>query len=131
FRTCVAAALRQVLPGKICRGGKTCRAIASLKRAETRLPWGKTCPPVIGTVCRGISPGATPSPKKSRLIRHLLMTCGMARGLLTKLRDYLDELMIAQPILTSGPKPQAQQQPQQPQPQNGVGFQALLSTTDS
>ena len=59
------------------------------------------------------------------------MTCGMARGLLTKLRDYLDELMIAQPILTSGPKPQAQQQPQQPQPQNGVGFQALLSTTDS
>jgi flagellar hook-length control protein FliK len=55
---------------------------------------------------------------------------GMARGLLTKLRDHLDEHMIAQPILTTGPKSQAQQPPQQQQP-NAGGFQSLLSMTDS
>ena len=59
------------------------------------------------------------------------MSCGMARGLLTTLRDHSDEHMIAQTILTSGPKPQAQQQQhQQPSP-NAAGFQSLLSTTDA
>lgn len=54
----------------------------------------------------------------------------MARGLLTKLRDHLDEHMIAQPTLTTGLKHQAQQQQQQAQQSVG-GFQSLLSTTDS
>jgi len=57
----------------------------------------------------------------------------MARGLLTRLRDHLDEHMIAQPILTNGPtaKQQAQQQQQQQQQQSAAGFQSLLSITDS
>jgi len=54
---------------------------------------------------------------------------GVARGLLTRLRDHLDEHMIAQPILTTGPKPPAQQQ-QQHAP-NASDFQSLLSPTDS
>jgi hypothetical protein len=55
----------------------------------------------------------------------------MAHGLLTRLRDHLDEHMIAQPVLTTGPKPQAQQPPQLQQQQNAGGFQSLLSMTDS
>jgi hypothetical protein len=56
---------------------------------------------------------------------------GVARDLLTRLRDHLDEHMIAQPILTTGPKQLVQQQHQQQQPQNAGGFQSLLATTDS
>jgi hypothetical protein len=70
------------------------------------------------------------SGEKALSIRHLAIARSMARGLLTKLRDHLDENMIAQPILTTGPKQQAQQQQQQAQ-QDARGFQSLLSTTDS
>jgi hypothetical protein len=86
-------------------------------------------PAVLGTVCRSIAAGVSRSAKKARSIKWLFVARGMARGLLTKPRDHLDEHMIAQPVLTTGPKPQAQQQQQQQQ--NSGGFQSLLSTTDS
>ena len=110
--------MRQILPG-----------IASLTRARMS-PRGKTCLPVLGTVCRSIASPTSRSKKRSRSIKHLLIARGVARGLLTKLRDHWDEHMIAQPILTTGPKPQAQQPPQQQQ-QNAGGSQSLLSMTDS
>lgn len=95
------------------------------------MPRGKTCLPGLGTVCRSITAGESYATKKSRFIRRLFIARGVARGLLTKLRDPLDEHMIAQPVLTNGPKPHAQQQPQSQPPQSAGGFQSLLATTDS
>src|SRR5262245_31133843 len=118
------------MPGKNCRSGRNCRAIPSLSRSLTSLPRGKTCLSVLGTVCRSITPSESRSAKKSRAIRRLFVARGVARGLLTRLRDHLDEHMIAQPILTTGPKPPAQQQQQQHAP-TASDFQSLLSPTDS
>jgi flagellar hook-length control protein FliK len=97
------------------------------------VPRGKTCLSALGTVCRSIAPGKSRTAKKSQASKHSLMAYRMARGLLTKPRDHLDEPMIAQPILTTGPtaKSQAQHQSQQQQQQNAAGFQSLLATTDS
>jgi hypothetical protein len=103
--------------------------VASLAPVQTSVPQGKTCLPVPGTVCRSNIIGESRSAEKRRSIKRLLIALGMARGLLTKPRDHLDEHMIAQPILTTGPKPHAQQQQQQQQ--DAGGFQSLLSTTDS
>jgi hypothetical protein len=89
------------MPGKICRGGKTCRAIAPRSRLLTSLPRGKTCLPVLGTVCLSIIAREPHAAKKSRATRRLSVARGMARGLLTMLRDHSDEHMIAQTILTS------------------------------
>jgi flagellar hook-length control protein FliK len=120
------------MPGKICRDGKSCRVIASHSRVSTMMQRGRTCLGAPGTLCRSITPGESGVARKSRATKLLFAMRGMARGLLTKLRNHLDEPMTAQPLLTTGAKPPARQpqQRQQPSPNSG-GFQSLLSTTDS
>ena len=99
------------------------------------MPRGKTCRLDPGTVCRSSPSRESHAKRKSRCIRHLSMACAVARGLLARPRDHLDEHMIAQPLLTTPTaKAQAHQHQstaQQPSQQNAGGFPSLLSMTDS
>src|SRR5690348_14112209 len=63
---------RQVMPGKICRDGKSCRVIASFLRVPKTMQRGRTCRGVLGMLCRSVAASESPAARKSCAIKLLL-----------------------------------------------------------